>query len=67
MAKDAVLICMPNNMITHCPASLPVPGNPPGVCDESLEQGVVRSEYSTPFSRASCSNVIGMNDPERYD
>ena len=32
---------------------------------EEEPQGVERSESRTPFSRASCSRVIGMNEP--YD
>ena len=35
---------------------------PDGI-DEPGVQGVVRSDRRTPFSRASCSNVIGMNEP----
>lgn len=34
-----------------------------GGLEELEPHGVVRSDNRTPFSRASCSRVIGMNDP----
>lgn len=65
IAKDAVLISIPRNVITHwSEALLPLPL----VDIESLVMcgavhGVVRSLSKTPFSRASCSRVMGMNEP----
>ena len=29
-------------------------------------QGVIRSDNKTPFSRANCSNVIGIKDPVKH-
>ena len=65
IAKLAVLICIPRKNITHCPLSLTPLG--PGMLGEWSElerQGVVRSDSRTPFSRASCSSVMGMNEAE---
>lgn len=60
MAKEAVLISMPRKSITHwSDALLPLPA---GFMVEE-EHGVVWSLSRTPFSRASCSRVIGMNEP----
>lgn len=60
MAKEAVFISMPRKSITHwSEALLPLPV---GFMEEE-EHGVVWSLSRTPFSRASCSRVIGMNEP----
>jgi hypothetical protein len=70
IAKLAVFICHPPIYTTHCPRSLrvPTPGfKPGGGCDELDPQGVMPSESRTPFSRASCSRVMGIKDPvSRY-
>lgn len=65
IAKLAVLICIPKTYTTHCPRSLTAsgPGTPVGGPDELDPQGFVGSESNTPFSRANCSRVIGMNEP----
>lgn len=66
MAKLAVLISIPRKNITHCPRSLAFEETPLGGrrgCDELDPQGVFLSERRTPFSRASCSRVIGMKEP----
>jgi hypothetical protein len=67
IAKLAVLTCNPRIYITHWSRSLAAPGlgGKPGF-DELEPQGFVGSLARTPFSRASCSKVIGMNDPERF-
>ena len=73
IAKLAVLISIPKIYTTHCLKSLTVfevmmsiPGGIDGLV-ELDPHGVFRSESRTPFSRANCSRVIGMNDPEfRY-
>lgn len=35
--------------------------------DEFVTQGVFLSERRTPFSRASCSRVMGMKEPVEYE
>jgi hypothetical protein len=68
IAKLAVLICNPRTYITHWLRSLAMSGlgvKPGGGRDELEPQDFVGSLARTPFSRASCSKVIGMNDPER--
>lgn len=66
MAKLAVLISNPSIWTTHCPfsgfgAMLHIDGD--GALKVEDLHGVVRSERSTPFSRASCSRVTGMKEP----
>ncbi len=65
IAKEAVFISIPRRLMTHCC----------GFADEmSTDEegftvwmgethGSVRSGRRTPFSRASCSRVMGMNEP----
>jgi len=77
MAKLAVLMFVPNRCTTHWPLSggralslmraLPKEGRllGGGRCLWLLDpHGVTPSERRTPLSRASCSSVIGMNDPD---
>lgn len=60
MANEAVFISMPRDVITHwSEALLPLPA---GFMEED-EHGVVWSLSRTPFSRASCSRVMGINEP----
>jgi hypothetical protein len=62
IAKLAVLISIqPPTFTTQGPSSFEAPGNPGARF--ALLQGVLRSLKRTPFSLASCSRVIGMNDP----
>lgn len=63
MAKLAVFICMPKRNTTHCPLSAEVPGRFPGAWEELDPHGWVGSLTRTPFSRASCSRVMGINEP----
>src|ERR1700738_2832722 len=76
IAKLAVLISMPNTYTTHWPASFAGAVDAENRLDNTRRfvssvacgfeldpQAVDRSDSSTPFSRANCSNVIGMKDP----
>lgn len=47
----------------HCPLSAEVPGRVPGAWEEEEPHGWVWSLTRTPFSRASCSRVMGMKEP----
>ena len=70
MAKLAVLISIPRKYITHCPRSFLLEKIASGGrrgCDELDPQGVFLSERRTPFSRASCSRVIGMKEPRKAE
>lgn len=77
MAKLAVLTVVPKRCTTHWPLSgggrtslMRALGKAAefrggGRCFLLLDpHGVTPSDRSTPLSRASCSSVIGMNDPE---
>ena len=67
MAKLAVLISIPRKYLTHCPSFLLAntsSGGKRGREREELDgQGVVLSDNRTPFSLASCSRAMGMNEP----
>ena len=66
IAKLAVLISIPKTYTTHCPWSLDpfeVGGKPGGGWEELEGHGEILSESKTPFSRASCSRVMGIKDP----
>jgi hypothetical protein len=66
MAKLAVLISSPRMWMTHCGVAMGPDGDvlwPEEVWFMLFEHGTVGSVESTPLSRASCSMVIGMNDP----
>ena len=63
MAKEAVLISSPRNVMMHwSEALLPLPLVLGGGMVLDV-QGMVWSESETPFSRASCSRVMGINEP----
>lgn len=66
---------MPKIYTMHCPLSLGLVvetnllnnATASSIGGRALEldpQGVVLSERSTPFSRANCSNVMGMKEPK---
>lgn len=77
IAKLAVLMVVPNRCTTHWPLSGGSATSPMrallktagfGGCGRCLwlldPHGVTPSDSRTPLSRASCSSVIGMNDPD---
>lgn len=70
IAKLAVLMSVPRKFIIHCTVSARVDrlriGKEEFAEAAASKEGVQDldlSESSTPWSRASCSSVIGINDP----